>query len=157
MKNIIKLAIACTLVFTACKKDELPETKPAPETAKGDQRSNMNGSDGIELVYYDGMLVKMNSYELSEQAAERILDHNKSLNILYEADGFITVTDAIQGDEYNPLWQEVEIEFNSGFTPHQFFDDEAILEAAEGTNPEITLVPTDEVYRCSILQPHNTQ
>ncbi len=59
--------------------------------------------------------------------------------------------DAIQGDGFNPLWEQILIVFNPGFTPHQFTSDEEILEAAAGDNPEITLVDTDEVYRCSVV------
>jgi hypothetical protein len=47
------------------------------------------------------------------------------------------------------LWLQVLIVFNEGFTPHQFFSDEEILAAAAGA--EITLVVTDEVYRCSVV------
>src|SRR5438034_4419874 len=55
----------------------------------------------------------------------------------------------IQGEGFNPLWRQILIIFNDGFTPHQFISEEEI-EAAAGTNPEITLVETDEVYRCSV-------
>ena len=58
---------------------------------------------------------------------------------------------AIQGEGFNPLWQQIRIVFNDGFTPHQFFSDEEIEAAAAGDNPEITLVATDEVYRCSVV------
>ena len=37
------------------------------------------------------------------------------------------------------------------FTPHQFFSEEEIEDVAAGTNPEITLVETDEVYRCAVV------
>jgi hypothetical protein len=30
------------------------------------------------------------------------------------------VIDAIQGEGFNPLWHQVLIVFNQGFTPHQF-------------------------------------
>jgi hypothetical protein len=99
----------------------------------------------------------MNLMELSEQASEKILTNNKAINLLYEADGFITVIDAIQGDDYNPIWREVGIEFNAGFAPHQFYNDEEILAAASGTNPEITLEPTDEIYRCAVIEPTKAQ
>jgi hypothetical protein len=35
--------------------------------------------------------------------------------------------------------------------PYQFFSEEEILDAAAGPDPEITLVPTDEAYRCSVV------
>ena len=59
--------------------------------------------------------------------------------------------DAIQGDGFNPLWLQVLIVFNPGFTPHQFHSDTEVEAAAAGANPEITLVVTDEVYRCAVV------
>jgi hypothetical protein len=66
-------------------------------------------------------------------------------------DSHRSVLDAIQGDGFNPLWVEVQVVFNEGFTAHQFFSDEEIEDAADAG--EITLVPTDEVYRCSVIGP----
>ncbi len=62
---------------------------------------------------------------------------------------FVSVLDAIQGDGFNPLWQEVQISFNAGVTPQQFTSDNDILAAA--TAQQITLTPTTEVYRCSVI------
>jgi hypothetical protein len=61
------------------------------------------------------------------------------------------VIDAIQGEGFNPLWLQVLIVFNEGFTPHQFTSDEEVLAAMAAG--EITLVTTDEVYRCSVVGP----
>jgi hypothetical protein len=49
------------------------------------------------------------------------------------------------------LWHQILIVFNEGFTPHQFVSEDEIEAAAAGHNPEITLVETDEVYRCSVV------
>jgi hypothetical protein len=157
MKTILNLAVAGMILLAACNKTSMKDMAPAPaSTAKLNSKTNLssnpNGVAGVTNIYYDGQLFKMNSYQLSAQAAATELAHNKSINILYEADGFVTVTNAIQADGYNPVWQEVDIVFNSGFTPHQFLSDTDVESAAAGTNPEITLVPTDEVYRCAILQ-----
>ena len=81
-----------------------------------------------------------------------VLANNSSLNIIYMCDacsGFVSVLDAIQGDGFNPLWQEVQIQFNPGFTPHELTSDTDILEAE--ASGEITLTPTNEVYRCSVI------
>jgi hypothetical protein len=62
---------------------------------------------------------------------------------------FISVLDAIQGDGFNPLWHEVQVVFNPGNTPRQLTSDTDILAAAaSGT---ITLMPTTDVYRCSVV------
>ncbi len=106
-------------------------------------------------AYYDGNIFTINFTELpsgGETATER---HNRSINTIYQCDscsfGFISVLDAIQGDGFNPLWEEVQITFSAGATPRQFFSDNEILDAyAHG---EITLTDTDEMYTCSVLGP----
>jgi len=117
----------------------------------------MNGAAGQMPAYYDGELFTVNMKEMPN--SDPLIEHNKSINTIYatndldEEQDFFPVLDAIQGDGFNPLWQQVLIVFNEGFTPHQFFSDVEIEDAAAGDNPEITLVVTDEVYRCSVVGP----
>ena len=114
-----------------------------------------NGSAGQMPAFYDGELFTVNMKEMP--ASDSLIGHNPSINTIYasndldEEQDFMPVIDAIQGDGFNPLWRQVLIVFNEGFTPHQFFSDEEILEAAAEATPEITLVETDEVYRCSVV------
>ena len=111
-----------------------------------------NGSASQRPVFYDGGEVTVNMFEVPASA---LLDSNRSINTIYatndldEEQDFLSVIDAIQGDGFNPLWHQVLIAFNPGFTPHQFFSDEEVLSAA--ATGEITLDSTDEVYRCSIV------
>src|SRR5439155_1522787 len=78
----------------------------------------------------------INLAELS--SADALLAHNGSLNVIYESDEcmpdghmFVAVIDAIQGDGFNPLWQEVQIAFtNPGFPCQQLTGDEDIVDAA---------------------------
>jgi hypothetical protein len=106
-------------------------------------------------AYHDGELVTINILELNPSDA--LIAKNKSINEIYvsndldEEQDFNPVIDAIQGDEFNPLWRQILITFNAGFTPHQFFSEEEINAAAAGPNPEITLVETDEVYLCAVV------
>jgi len=51
-------------------------------------------------------------------------------------------------DGFNPLWQAVQIGFNT-IAPQQFTSDNDIIAAANAG--QITLTPTTEVYRCSVL------
>lgn len=119
--------------------------------------ASMNGAAGQMPAFYDGMLNTVNMKEMPDGASAALIAHNASINTIYasndldEEQDFIPVIDAIQGDGFNPLWHQVLIVFNAGFTPHQFFSDEEVLAAAAGPNPEITLVVTDEVYRCSVV------
>jgi hypothetical protein len=113
------------------------------------------GAAGQMPAYYDGELFTVNMFEVP--ASDPLIEHNSSINIIYatndldEEQDFIPVIDAIQGDGFNPLWLQVLIVFNEGFTPHQFLSDVEVEAAAAGDNPEITLVVTDEVYRCAVV------
>jgi hypothetical protein len=118
--------------------------------------TSLNGSAGDMPAYYDDQLFTINLAELSSTAEAVQLAHNGSINVIYMSDEglpggemFVSVLDAIQGDGFNPLWQEVQIVFNSGFTPRQLTSDTEIDAAVDAG--EITLVPTDEVYRCSVV------
>jgi hypothetical protein len=129
----------------------------AGQTNSAVAAGSTNGAAGQMPAYYDGELFTVNMKEEPNSASASTIGKNQSINVIYasndldEEQDFIPVIDAIQGDGFNPLWRQVLIVFNPGFTPHQFFSDEEILAAASGTNPEITLVETDEVYRCSVV------
>ena len=163
--SILLLGLAIVLVlagliFSSCSKnpsgyiENTSSATPLYKPAGG----NLNGSAGDMPAYYDSMLFTINFKEFPAQAEKSILAHNNNFNIIYQSDPglpgglpFISVIDAIPGDGFNPLWREVQIVFNEGFTPRQLFSDDEILAASKGTNPEITLMPTDEVYRCSVV------
>jgi len=116
-----------------------------------------NGSAGDMPAYYDAQLFTINLKEAPTPAELALLRHNHSINTIYMCDtcagqisggDFISVLDAIQGDGFNPLWQEVQIVFLT-IPPQQFFSDNEILAAAAAG--QIALVPTTEVYRCSVV------
>jgi len=118
-------------------------------------QGSKNGAASQMPAFYDGELFTVNMKEMP--ASDPLIQHNSSINEIYasndldEEQDFIPVIDAIQGDGFNPLWRQILIVFNPGIEPHQFFSDVEIEAAAEGPNPEITLVETDEVYRCSVV------
>jgi hypothetical protein len=114
-----------------------------------------NGSAGQMPAYYDGQLFNINFKQEPSGGEASLLAHNGSINTIYMSDQaeqagvmFTSVLDAIQGDGFNPLWQEVQIVFKT-IPPQQFFSDNDILAAAAAK--EIELVPTTEVYRCSVV------
>jgi hypothetical protein len=117
-----------------------------------------NGSQGQMPAYYDGELFTINFKELPPGGEAAVLAQNKSINTIYMSDqamaegfDFISVIDAIQGDGFNPLWNEVQIVFADGVAPFQLLSDTDVA-AAEAAGL-ITLVPTTEVYRCSVVGP----
>ena len=122
---------------------------------------SLNGRAGSMPSFFDGTLFTINFKELPPDGEAAVLAQNKSINTIYMCDAcegalpggqsFVSVLDAIQGDGFNPLWLEVQIVFNTA--PQQFTADDEILEAADAG--QITLMPTTEVYRCSVLGPKN--
>jgi hypothetical protein len=105
-------------------------------------------------AYYDGNLFTIMFVEFSPAAEQKLLQHNNSLNFIYQSDstpGFISVIDAIPTDGFNPIWEEVQVAFTAGHSPHQFFSDDEVIAAA--SSGEITLTLTGEVYWCPIVGP----
>jgi hypothetical protein len=124
-------------------------------TATGNRSTN--GAAGQMPAYYEGQLFTVNMKEGPDPASTSLIAQNGSINEIYasndldEEQELFPVIDAIQGEGFNPLRRQNLIVFNQGFTPHQFVSAEAVEAAAAGPNPEITIVETDEVYRCSVV------
>jgi hypothetical protein len=122
-------------------------------TAAPSLASSQNGSGGNMPAYYDAQLFTINFKLLKPD-----LHSNPSFNIIYQCDScvasgldFVSVLDAIQGDGFNPIWEEVQINFSPGFTPTQLTSDTDVLAAAAAG--EVTLTDTEEFYRCSVVGP----
>jgi hypothetical protein len=140
-----------------------PTTQSVPATTSQAQgavvtaQGSSNGAAGQMPAYYEGQLFTVNMKEMPEDASASLIANNQSINEIYttkdldEEQDFIPVIDAIQGEEFNPLWRQILIVFNPGVTPHQFTSEDQIDAAAAGPHPEIRLVETDEVYRCSVV------
>jgi hypothetical protein len=121
------------------------------------------GSAGVSSeipAYYDGKLLTIQFVEFSANAEKNLLQHNQSLNFIYQSDPglpggqpFISVIDAVPTDGFNPVWEEVQIAFTAGNTPRQLFSDTEV-EAAFNAG-EITLTLTGEVYWCPVVGPGN--
>jgi hypothetical protein len=120
-----------------------------------------NGSASAIQAYYDHTLFTIQFVEFSPAAERTLLQHNTSLNFIYQSDPglpgglpFVSVIDAIPTDGFNPIWEEVQIAFTDGNTPRQLFsDDEVAAALAAG---EITLTFTGEVYWCPVVGPGPT-
>src|SRR5438876_4143953 len=112
-----------------------------------------SGSASAIPAYYDHNLFTIQFVEFSPAAEKSILQHNTSLNFIYQSDPglpggqpFISVIDAIPTDGFNPIWEEVQIAFTPGHTPRQLFSDNEVADALAAG--EITLTLTGEVYWC---------
>src|SRR5437763_6693360 len=124
----------------------------------GVRASSSKGAASVIPAYYDAKLFNIQFVEFSPTAEKQLLAHNSGLNFIYQSDPglpggqpFVSVIDAIPGDGFNPIWEEVQITFTSGHTPRQLYSDtevEAALDAGE-----ITLTLTGEVYWCPVVGP----
>jgi hypothetical protein len=122
----------------------------------GARAGSANGSDSAIPAYYDDNLFTILFVEFSPAAERSLLQHNKSLNFIYQSDAglpggepFISVIDAVPGDGFNPIWEEVQITFTAGNTPRQLFSDTEVEAAVDAG--EITLTFTGEVYWCPVV------
>ena len=159
-RGVVALGLL-SISLSACQQDGgMSPTGPSAGSQTNGllaAQASVNGAGGQMPAYYDGELFTVNMKEQSETANAAIIGENQNLNEIYasndldEEQDFIPVINAIQGEGFNPLWHQILIVFNEGFTPHQFVSEEEIEAAAAGPNPEITLVETDEVYRCSVV------
>jgi hypothetical protein len=120
--------------------------------------ASANGASAATQIpaFYEGNQVTVNIKEQPDNANAALIGHNQSINTIYayadldEPQPFHPVINAIQSEGFNPLWQQVLIQFNQGFRPHQFTSEAQVLAAAQAG--EITLVTTDEVYICAVVR-----
>jgi len=130
--------------------------KSARAGASLDAAGSVKGAGGQMPAFYDGNVFTINTLQIADVAAEQVganPSHNEIFvtNDLDDEQDFFPVLDAIQGDGFNPLWEQILIVFNPGVTPRQFHSDVEVAQAAAGPHPEITLVDTHEMYRCSVV------
>ena len=117
---------------------------------------SVNGAAGQMPAFYEGELFTVNMKELSETANASIIAKNTNLNEIYatndldDPQDFFSVINAIQGEGFNPLWHQILIVFNPGFTPHQFVSEDEVEAVRRRQSRNHSLVVTDEVYRCSV-------
>jgi hypothetical protein len=141
-------------IVASCNKSSLSKPTQSALSSSTISNASENGRASARDVYYDGKLFTVNMMELSDKAAGKISTHAiYASNDLDDPQDFNSVISAIPTDDFNALWLQKLIVFNPGFTPHQFFSDDEVLNAASGSNPEITLVNTGEIYRCSVIGP----
>ena len=124
----------------------------------GARAGSTRGSASAIPAYYDHNLFTIQFVEFSSAAEKSLLQHNASLNFIYQSDPglpgdrpFISVIDAVPADGFNPIWEEVQITFTQGHTPRQLFSDTEVEDAFNAG--EITLTLTGEVYWCPVVGP----
>jgi hypothetical protein len=159
--NVIVMLGTVVLVLAGCSHSPTAPrydraTNPGVYQGVASRTSSVKGAGGEIPAFYDGRQITINSVEISDVAADQVGSnptHNEIFvtNDLDDPQDFDPVLDAIQGDGFNPLWEQIKIVFNAGVTPRQFHSDDEVEAAAAGQHPDITLVDTGEVYRCSVV------
>lgn len=158
MKKVLTIVPASLLLLASCNKMGTENQSTSASSLATTASHAISGINTAMPAYYDSTIFRIMFVEFSPQAEASQIVHNKSINFIYQSDNglpnnqpFISVIDAIPGDGFNPVWREVQIVFNSGFTPHQLYSDNEVLAAASGVNPEIMLDTTNEVYWCPVI------
>ena len=155
--------VAAAVFLTACEAPTAARTarpllsaRPNASVSATTGTTNTQGIGGAMPAFYDAKLFEINFAELPSGGETANLLNNGSINNIYQSDQcvaaghpFTSVIDAIPTDGMNPLWQEVQVVFKSTSSCTQFkSDNEVLAAAAAGT---VTLVPTGELYRCSVI------
>jgi hypothetical protein len=165
MKKLSVISAALFLMFaSSCHKDSSvasskPQANdPAATAARAgtgvSTTANPNTIPNMQ-AYYDSAFFTIKLKAQPANVAAAIIAHNHGLNNIYASDDlenpqtFFPVLDAIPGDGMNPNWLRMQIVFNNGFAPHQFYSDDEVNTAA--ANGEISLVNTGEVYICAVI------
>ncbi len=110
-----------------------------------------NGRGSAMQGYFDCQLFNILHHDVAEGAAEALAELNGQVNLIFVfPDGsHLDVVDAIPTRDYNPLWQEVEVTWNT--TPHLLCSADQIFAARDAG--EVTLEFTDELESCPVVGP----
>jgi len=163
--SVIRSFIAVSMlaaITIACDRQTSTEPSPMPQpnalvgSGVSSTQGSTNGVAGSMPAYYDDQLFTINLMMLPPNAESTLITHNGSINTIYESDmcaaaghPFTAVLDAIQGDGFNPLWREVQVNFPNPSACKQLTSDNAILAAA--ATKMVTLQTTNDLYRCSVI------
>jgi hypothetical protein len=134
-----------------------PVTAPAPTALVATQATTKDSEGAATQIpaFFNGQSVTINVVQLSDNAAASILANNPRVQTIFVTNDldkpqtFAPVLSAVPGQNFNGLWDQVLIQFNTGVTPHQFTSEGDIQAAAQAG--QITLVNTLEVYRDSVV------
>jgi len=164
MMRVQIASIVAAVLLTACETPPTARTTAPRELASAPNAAvvantgttNTQGIGGAMPAFYDAKLFEINFSELPPGGESANLTKNGSINNIYQSDAcvaarhpFVSVIDAIPTDGMNPLWQEVQVVFKSTSNCTQFTsDNEVLAAAAAGT---VALIPTGELYRCSVI------
>ena len=150
-KNITIGTVIAALVTASCELGVQLQNSP---TSNSSVHSAVIKSNDSIPIYYDAAIHILRFEELPPSNEVALIAHDDGFNFIYQSNQrlpnnqpFISVIDALPSSGANPIWREVQIDFNPGFTPRQMFGHDEIIAAASGAAPEITLTMKNEVYQ----------
>ena len=150
------IAMFGLLVFMSCDKSSYTEDFQLTKTTTGGN----NGGFGITPdpdairdsvrtnLYYEERLLSMFLAGLSPNEVSYVIGKNVPTSIVYsysdlhQPAAFVPVSNDVF---INPIWREMQITFNPGFTPYQFTSSAQIDSSLHAA--EITVTQTDNFYR----------
>lgn len=165
MKKLSILALGVgMIVASSCTKTETAQ--PDGNTSDGMRVTQMDelGLPAGKLhAYSQGMLMFFDYRMYPPHQATTVSQHTQ--NIIYRyadvanshdthATNFLPVL-YTTSSSLDGAYNEAMIVFNNGAAPHQFQKAEQIMEMASGTNPQLTIVPTGNVYRLREIASHS--
>lgn len=166
MKALSITMLAAGLFIASCSKTET--TEPYGNTQDGMRVTQVWASgnvDGTMQTYYNAQLRELSYRKYSPEGSLTALQQGVA-NSIYRYNGSIANATSHDNTAFTPvlsadphdatLYREVIIVFNEGHAPQQFLKAETILDAAQGHDPAVTLIPVQTVYRISpmSMQPH---
>src|SRR5215471_12030409 len=101
-------------------------------TRAGSSGGSTNGIASEIQAYYDCSLLNILFVKFTGTAAANLVQHNKSINIIWQQDPSVPadenhpVINAIPGDGFNPVWQEMQIKIVAGRNPGQLCRDDDV-------------------------------
>ncbi len=158
------IAFFSLFFFVSCDKSSFTEDFQLTKSTTG---GGNNGGFGINpdpdatrgdtvttSVYIQEKLVRAFLLGLTQNEISYVVGKHVPVSTIYSYSNlhmpaqFLPLTDDIAT---NPIWREIDIVFNPGFTAHQFTSVDELNAALHATNPEISLVNTDFYYRYTII------
>ncbi|HLP50819.1 MAG TPA: hypothetical protein VK154_08040 [Chitinophagales bacterium] len=149
------LAIICLMV--SCNKSEIEELETHKTTANH-KTLTIDDSDGmivrnmtpIQVFFHWHAFTVMLTKAIDEPAVFAAPEKREPNEIfVYDDESssrFRPIISALADPGTYMLWREMQIVFNPGFEPRQFYSRDEVMEASQAPNPIITFVPTGVVY-----------
>ncbi len=178
MKTIIHFLFAAAIIggITSCSKTEISNLTPVaekntvlykPEVLKDNAQHTPVGLQIIQVYYnwhaFNFFIQKTIDEPVVFRTPEKrepmeLYTYNTAQVEQSTGESLMPISSSIEDAGQTILLREIQITFNPGFTPRQFYSREDIYQATTGPRPEIGLETTGSVYEARLANfgPHST-